>query len=609
MVHAYLEIANNGKTSRVPIEGVRLSIGRHASNALVLEDTLASRNHCVIEKLNNQFRVRDLNSSNGTMVNGEVIRESFLEPGDIISIGSTTLEFLLGDDAPPATAAGSAVVSKAQIGAAPSKAADGDDDGPAIGFAESDDLPGAGDEPESLTADDVVSDELEERSEAAPFLAVAGPDFEQGLEDIVHALPDSGFDETSMELLSARGQMLHGQGRSGSAARREAPDLLRLILLLCIRSRSTDIHLEPRSDSFQLRLRIDGNLVEVSRMPVAAGTRLLTLTKVMCEIDLGQRTTIQEGNFVSRVPAGPLGPARRIDYRASFAPALIGQKMVLRILDAFNTPHRLSDLAMPKWMADELAQAIRADSAMILVSGPTGSGKTTSLYALIRSIAIAQRNVVTIEDPVEIQIEGVTQLPVDESQNKGFATILRSVLRQDPDVILVGEVRDPETARTAMQAAITGHLVFSTVHTKDSVGSVYRLLDLGVEPYLVAQGLQVVLAQRLVRQLCRHCKRPVPITDVQRQAMGPLAEKVTQVYLPDGCPRCLGTGYFGRRAIFEMFKNTRETRDAIGRSVTPGELIEIAKRGSFIPLAQMGYQLVIAGVAAFDDVERTVRAG
>jgi len=598
MVHAYLEVASNGKSSRVPIGGVRLSIGRHASNALVLEDTLASRNHCVIEKLNNQFRVRDLGSSNGTMVNGEPVRESFLEPGDIICIGTTTLEFLLGDD-PKGPAAGTES----------NPAAEDSDDGPVIGFADPDNRPGSASEVEALTAEDIVSEDLEEKAEASPFLAAVGPDFEQGLDDIAHALPDSGFDETGIELLSGRGQLLHGQGRTGSAARREGPDLLRLILLLCIRSRSTDIHLEPRSDSFQLRLRIDGNLVEVSRMPLATGMRLITLTKVMCEIDLGQRTSIQEGNFVSRVPAGPLGPARRIDYRASFAPALAGQKLVLRILDAFNSPHRLSDLAMPKWMADELAQAIRADSGMILVSGPTGSGKTTSLYALIRSISIAQRNVVTIEDPVEIQIEGVTQLPVDESQNKSFATILRSVLRQDPDVILVGEVRDAETARTAMQAAITGHLVFSTVHTKDTIGSVYRLLDLGVEPYLVAQGLQLVLAQRLVRQLCRHCKRPVPLTDAQRKVMGPTAEKITQIYSPDGCPRCLRTGYFGRRAIFEVFKSTPETRDAIGRGVTPGELIEVAKHGPFIPLSQMGYQLVAAGVAAFDDVERTVGSG
>jgi type II secretory ATPase GspE/PulE/Tfp pilus assembly ATPase PilB-like protein len=257
-------------------------------------------------------------------------------------------------------------------------------------------------------------------------------------------------------------------------------------------------------------------------------------------------------------------------------------------------------------MLDEIVAGIQQDSGMVLVSGPTGSGKTTSLYALIRSIEVSRRNVVTIEDPVEIQLEGVTQIPVSEEKEKSFSQILRSVLRQDPDVILVGEIRDAETARIAMQAAITGHLVFSTVHTKDTVGTIFRLLDLGVEPYLIAQGLHIVLAQRLVRQLCPYCKKPVKPTDEQRTAMGEAGAKVEKIFGPGGCPRCLGTGFSGRRAFFEMLRTNDELRDVILKSPSMQDIARALATRKFMSLQQSGYQLVADGVVAFGEIERTV---
>jgi type II secretory ATPase GspE/PulE/Tfp pilus assembly ATPase PilB-like protein len=350
-------------------------------------------------------------------------------------------------------------------------------------------------------------------------------------------------------------------------------------------------------------------MVDAARLPNPIGIRLGALVKILSEIDPSQKTAIQEGHFSTRVPgavAGMVGGIRRVDYRVSFAPSVFGQKLVVRILDSATAPATVDQLGMPEWMTEEMVRAVEQDAGMVLVCGPTGSGKTSTLYSVVRSIDLQQRNVVTIEDPVEIQIEGVTQLPVDEEHDKGFNELLRTVLRQDPDVILVGEIRDSETARTAMQAAITGHLVFSTVHTKDTVGTVFRLLDLGCEPYLLTQALQLVLAQRLVRRLCPACKRPMKLGDKERARMGKVAEGVDTVYAPSGCFRCLNTGYGGRRAIFEMLNTTEEIRDAIIRNPSSQQINAALSEIKFQRLQQSAYELVAAGDVAFEEADRAV---
>jgi type II secretory ATPase GspE/PulE/Tfp pilus assembly ATPase PilB-like protein len=428
------------------------------------------------------------------------------------------------------------------------------------------------------------------------------------MEKLAEALPDHVFGEESIELINARGAMIHAGAKPGQRkGRREAVDLFRLLLLTCFRSRASDIHVEPRLDSYQFRLRIDGTMVDVMKVPNQIGIKLTTLVKVVSEIDIAHKNTIQEGHFASTVPAPKLKSGRRrIDFRVSFAPALHGQKLVIRILDPSNAPLRIADLQLPAWMYEEIGAAIRQDAGMVLVSGPTGSGKTTSLYAMVRSIDATRRNVVTIEDPVEIQIENVTQIPVDEAHDKSFQNLLRSVLRQDPDVLLVGEVRDAETARIAMQAAITGHLVFSTVHTKDTVGTIFRLLDLGVEPYLLAQGLHVVLAQRLVRRLCPYCKKPINPNPDQRRAMGEVGAKVQKIFGPKGCIRCLGTGFSGRQAFFELLVFNDLLRDVILRTPTMQDIQTAISGQKFIKLSQAAYNLVAEGLSPFDEVERIV---
>ncbi len=570
----YLEIQTSDGIDQLTIGDKPITIGRHTDNKLVLADPKASRFHAVIEATAGGFRVRDLKSSNGTFVNGKRVQEAMLSAGDVIHIGSTRI-VLLDPSADPL---------------------------PAV------------EEIEQLSEADIVEDEPVDVdvgiSAPEPQRPADEPDADPDLvlQELAESMGSKPFSEYDIALISARGTTVHEAGAPPKKqSRREAVDLFRMVLLVCFRSRATDIHLEPKNNYWLLRMRVDGNMVDVVRLTPDLGVKMSALVKVLSDIDISQRNMIQEGHFSSRVPAAtPGGPLRRVDYRVSFAPSVFGQKLVIRILDTSNAPLKIDDLQLPQWMLEELRTAIEGDSGMVLVVGPTGSGKTTSLYAAVRSLDVNERNVVTIEDPVEIQIDGVTQIPVDEEGGKGFSALLRSVLRQDPDAILVGEIRDPETARIAMQAAITGHLVFSTLHTKDTIGSVFRLLDLGVEPYLVAQALHVVLAQRLVRQLCPHCKKAVRPTEQQLKKMGRAGEGLKQIYEPRGCPRCLGTGHVGRRAIFELLSTTDEMRSAILKNPSMDDLRKTLEGTPFVRLREHGFALVAEGVCAFDEVERAV---
>jgi type II secretory ATPase GspE/PulE/Tfp pilus assembly ATPase PilB-like protein len=567
MGNPYLEVTNGKNVSKVAIDQGKLMIGRHASCALVLEDTLASRNHCLIERVGNDFVLRDLDSRNGTYVNGQMVSTVVLSPQDVITIGHHQMKFILPEEG----------IDEVDILSAADLVEPADDEGAIVTFG------------------------------------AKGSDYEGAIAQLAESLPDHSFNEWDIELINARGATIHHAGpkakpEHGEREPREAVDIFRVLLLVCFRSRASDIHIEPRNDGHQVRLRIDGTMVDVMRVPNQFGVKLTTLVKVLSDIDIAHRNTIQEGSFASRVPyMKKPGTKRRVDYRVSFAPALHGQKLVIRILDTANAPLRIADLQLPLWMYDELGAAIAQDSGMILVAGPTGSGKTTSLYSLIRSIETTRRNVVTIEDPVEIQIENVTQIPVDEAHDKGFSQLLRSVLRQDPDVLLVGEVRDGETARIAMQAAITGHLVFSTIHTKDTVGTIFRLLDLGVEPYLIGQGLHLVLAQRLARRLCPYCKKPATPTAEQRATMGEVGANVAKIFAPVGCPRCLGTGFAGRQGYFELMRMNDALRDVILSSPTMQQINNcLAEDKKSMSLRDSAYKLVADGICSFDEIQRGI---
>jgi general secretion pathway protein E len=336
-------------------------------------------------------------------------------------------------------------------------------------------------------------------------------------------------------------------------------------------------------------------MVDLAKLPRPSGIKLAQLVKVLSDIDIAKSNIVQEGSFACRVPD------RRVDYRVSFTPGLYGQKLVIRILDAANAPQFLWDLGLSEEHFQLLDRLTRRNEGLMLVCGPTGSGKSSTLYAMLRSIDHQERNVVTIEDPVEIRLDGINQMPVKEEQGNTFAALLRSVLRQDPDVVLVGEIRDNETAVTATQAANTGHLVFSTLHSRDSVSAVFRLIDLDVEPYQVASGLQTVVSQRLVRTLCPDCKRQRMPTEAELKLAG-REFKVT--YDAVGCRKCLNTGFSGRKAVWEVLNVTEEVRDAIIGMKDASALYQILKGTGYRRLRESAMDLAEQGLTTVDEADR-----
>jgi len=573
----YLQVTEAKGVRQVPLASGPLTVGRNFTNLLVLEEPMASRFHCVLEKTGEGWLVRDLGSRNGTKVNGAIINSSLISNGDVIMIGKTELKLMM-----PA---------------------------PAIAEAPAPDIDALA---ELLPSDEQVAEALEGEEEPPALEAVGetpSQDWDASLRQRAESLPERGFGENDIVLMNARNQTVHQAGKT-KESRADAITMLRLLLLICFRSRATDIHLEPKETDALLRIRVDGGMVDVLRMDKELGIRLASAVKVLSDIDIGQKNIIQEGHFSTRVPPLPgqtRATQRRVDYRISFAPAIHGQKMVVRILDTANAPLHIDDLMLPPRARDLIKQTSEQESGMILVCGPTGSGKTTTLYSILRDIDTTQRNVVTIEDPVEIQLDGVTQIPVNEEQGNTFSALLRSVLRQDPDAILIGEMRDAETARVGVQAGMTGHLVFSTVHARDAVGGIFRMLDLGVEPYLVSAGLHLIVAQRLVRLLCPACKKPVAPTKNQIERMAKEGiTGVSRIYVAKGCSKCLGTGFRGRRGVYEVLNTTAELREVILKNPSPQDIQKALGPDNYLRLAESAYRLVADGLVSFDEADRSV---
>jgi general secretion pathway protein E len=575
MQNAYLEIKDPKATRQIPLDSGPLTIGRNFTNLLVIDEPRASRFHCVIEQDSDGFRIRDLESRNGTLINDKPLHgASALAPGDIVKIGKTEIKLVI-----QAARAGPGMPPKLDADTAMAELAD-------------------------LVSD---KDEADEEEEKAAEPVADKSEFERQLRERAELLTDRTFTDRQIALINARGKLAYPADSKKNVG--EAVNILRLIMLLCFRSRATDIHVESKMDDVHVRIRVDGTMIDAVTLSKELGVKLLSAVKVLSDIDIAQRNIVQEGHFSARVPTKTKREMieRRVDYRVSFAPAMHGQKLVVRVLDAANAPLHIDDLQLPAKAREIIRRTSEQDAGMILVCGPTGSGKTTTLYAILRDIDITQRNVVTIEDPVEIQLDGVTQIPVNDAQGNSFSALLRSVLRQDPDVILVGEIRDAETARVAVQAGMTGHLVFSTVHAREAISGLFRLLDLGVEPYIVASGLQVVVAQRLVRQLCPHCKvakSPNPEQIKKFASVG--ITNVKQVFQGKGCKKCLGTGYFGRRAVFEVLVATPKLRDTILKNPSLEACQKALTSEGYISLQESGYRLIAEGAAGFDEVEKTI---
>ena len=556
---------------RVELAMDTVTVGRLPDNTLVLADEKASRHHCVIEPWEGGFRVRDLNSSNGTRLNDKKIAVEMLDNGDVVKIGSTELRFIDPEQQVPNKNRRKTPDFKREL-------EDQRADDPFL---------------QAATVDIDLNEEVTD----------AQTSYERKLREIIDAAQQKPFTENDISLVDMRGQTIHQAESAGldSGSDDEAGEgirAFRLLLLAAFRSRSTDIHIEPRIENAGVRLRVDGYMVTAVDLSMSIFKRILGVVKILCQIDTSQKNVVQDGHFSVSCKG------KRCDYRVSLTPSVHGQKLVIRVLDSSNAPSRLHELGLVPWMYEKLRSIATKDAGLVLACGPTGSGKTTTLYSCLREIDVHTRNCITIEDPVEYYLDGCTQIPIDHKVGNTFATILRSVLRQDPDVIFVGEIRDIETATVAMQAAMTGHLVYTTVHSKDSIGAVFRLLDLGVEPYLVANALNLIIAQRLVRLLCEVCRKGVKPTPAQNMRMGAQLGGVPQVFVPTGCRKCLRTGYIGRRALFELLEFTNAMRDIVLKTPTITGIRSIAEQGLFTTLQQYGYQLVQQGVTSMEEVDR-----
>jgi general secretion pathway protein E len=385
----------------------------------------------------------------------------------------------------------------------------------------------------------------------------------------------------------------------------EAP-VIRLVNMLisrAVEARASDIHIEPFEKALRVRFRVDGVLLDAESPPRRLQAAIISRIKVLARINIAERRLPQDGRI--RMEVG----GKDLDIRVSTIPTIHGESVVMRLLDRSSVLLGLAELGFPSEARDRFEALIRSPHGILLVTGPTGAGKTTTLYAALRQINTVEKKVITIEDPVEYQLEGVNQIQVKPKIGLTFASGLRHIVRQDPDVILVGEIRDKETAEIAIHAALTGHLVLSTLHTNDAAGAITRLLDMGIEDYLVSSTLLAVLAQRLVRQICSACKTPVVLgEEAQREFRAPLvATGGLSAFRGEGCPACAGTGYFGRLGLFEFLVLDGNLQRLILKKADANAIRAEAVKQGMKTLWQDGWEKIAAGVTTCGEVVRVTR--
>jgi type II secretion system protein E len=379
-------------------------------------------------------------------------------------------------------------------------------------------------------------------------------------------------------------------------------NLVSLMIFEAIEGRASDIHIEPFEQLLKVKYRIDGVLHEMSPPPKRLQQAIVSRIKIMAGMNIAERFVPQDGHITVD------GPQGKVDIRVSTVPTVFGESLVMRLLDRSTGLIDLEHLGLTEHCRETFCMLLERPHGIVLVTGPTGSGKTTTLYAAVKRIYSPRQKIITVEDPVEYQLEGVNQIPVNPKRGLGFANGLRAILRQDPDVIMVGEIRDVETAEIAIRSALTGHLVFSTLHTNDAAGAVTRLIDMGVEAFLLASSLEGVLAQRLVRTICRHCGQADTPTPQVLHRMGHQPDNGEDVRFRRGrgCEHCRQTGYRGRVGIFEMLSITEPVRRAVMHDPTSSD-IKQAAGSNFEPMIEDGYRKAAAGVTTLEEVLRVTQ--
>ncbi len=379
--------------------------------------------------------------------------------------------------------------------------------------------------------------------------------------------------------------------------------LVNHIISQSIKARASDIHFEPYQNSFTVRYRVDGILYDLLSPPKWIQPALISRVKVMAKMNIAEKRLPQDGRFDVRVGD------QDIDVRVSTIPTSFGERLVLRLLNKSGSLLGLSDLGLSPQRMQLLQRLVASPNGIILVTGPTGSGKTTTLYAILQSINKPDINIITIEDPVEYQMKGISQIQVNPKIDLTFARGLRSIVRQDPDVILIGEVRDKETADIAVQSALTGHLVFSTLHTNDSPSAITRLVDIGVEPFLISSSVLAVFAQRLVRVLCTECKQPYSPKTVYLQSIGVMPERFAgqSIFKAVGCEKCFQTGYRGRLGIFEIMVMSEDLKTLIIQTYDSNRIKAMATQEKMVTLREDGIEKVLGGVTTLEEVLRVTQ--
>jgi type IV pilus assembly protein PilB len=412
------------------------------------------------------------------------------------------------------------------------------------------------------------------------------------MEDILKQLGETG------ELLALRGS---DEGAQAVEAEANATPIIRfvdLILFQAIQDRASDIHFEPFENEFKIRYRVDGALYEMSPPPRHLALPVISRVKVMANMNIAERRLPQDGRIQKNV-AG-----RNVDLRVSTLPTQFGESVVLRVLDRTTVNLDLEGLGLPDYIYNYILEIINRPNGIFIVTGPTGSGKTTTLYSCLRRVNTIDSKLLTAEEPVEYDLEGIVQVPVNEAIGLTFAKTLRAFLRQDPDRIMVGETRDLETAQISIQAALTGHLVFTTLHTNDAPGAITRLIDMGVEPFLISSTLEAVLGQRLLRSICPNCRTTYRPTDMLLAQIGLSRHDIgdRQFFYGQGCDACNQTGYKGRKGIYELLKITDPLRELINERAPAVTLKEKAVELGMVPLRQDGLRSVFAGDTTVDEV-------
>ena len=378
--------------------------------------------------------------------------------------------------------------------------------------------------------------------------------------------------------------------------------LIETILKTAISSRASDIHIESSEKNCIVRCRIDGMLAEIFVFDKDIYPPLVSRLKMLSNLDIAEHRKPQDGRFSVQV----LG--RDYDFRISTLPVIHGESVVMRILDKSKAIIKLSELGMLEDNLAKFSRLTRTPYGMILVTGPTGSGKTTTLYAALNDIKSVEKKMITVEDPVEYQMDMIQQVHVNEKAGLTFASSLRSILRQDPDIVMIGEIRDQETLRIAIQAALTGHLVFSTLHTNDAISAVARVVEMGIEPYLVSGSLIGVEAQRLVRKLCPHCKQKITLTPMQLDHIIHLIPDDFTFYAPVGCEKCSQTGYLGREMISEILPISDKISSLIAKNATKEELTSTALAEGFKDFFTDGIRRAAMGITSIPEVYRVAKS-